>query len=75
MLKVGNFYMHTKAMDVCVQIMEDLGSGTYTVQWWNLGSVGTPWPVPADEQQIYMHPDVWTDITEQMTLPRLQWKS
>lgn len=73
MILKGRFYMHEKAMDVCVQIIEDHGGGTYEVQWWNLGYVGTPWPIDVETQRIYMHPDVWKDVTEYLREPREQW--
>jgi hypothetical protein len=73
--KPGNFYMHEKSMDACVRVLEDIGSGTYEVTWWNIGFVGTPWPITSEPQRIYMHPDVWTDITAKINLPREQWTS
>lgn len=73
MILKGRYYMHDKSMDVCVQIVDSLGNGMYKVQWWNLGYVGTPWPIDGNYDEIYMHPDVWNDITENLQLPREKW--
>ena len=73
MILKGRYYMHEKAADVCVLVISDAGSGTYEVQWWNLGTVGTPSPVDNYTDFIYMHPTVWKDITEYLKEPREQW--
>jgi hypothetical protein len=75
MIKTGKFYMHDKSLDTCVLVHESLGDGQYSVQWHNLGYVGTPWAIEPYLQQIYMHPDVWTDVTDKLTIPRTQWGS
>jgi hypothetical protein len=74
-LQVGKFYMHNKSMDVCALVHEALGDNNYSIQWFNIGYVGTPWPIEPFVQQIYMHPDVWTDITDKLYTPRPQWGS
>jgi hypothetical protein len=71
MIKVGDFYMHDKALDVCVLVLEDHGSGTYEVQWYNMGYTGDAWMIDPVPQRIYMHPDVWTNITKHVNLPRV----
>lgn len=73
MILKGRYYMHEQAMDVCVLIISDAGGGTYEVQWWNIGYVGTPWPVDSGTDFIYMHPTVWKDITEYLKEPREKW--
>jgi hypothetical protein len=74
-IKTGKYYMHDKALDVCALVHENLGDGQYSVRWFNIGYVGTPWLIDDSLQQIYMHPDVWTDITDKLHLPRPQWGS
>lgn len=73
MLIKGRYYMHRKAADVCVLILQEIGSGTYEVQWWNIGQNGTPSPLKLEADRIYMHPDVWSDITEYLHEPRDKW--
>lgn len=73
MMRSGRFYMHEKSMDVCVEVLEPTGNSMYKVVWWNLGYVGTPWPLDTRYDEIYMHPGVWKDITDFIKLPREQW--
>lgn len=72
MITVGQFYMHDKALDVCVLVVADHGSFTYEVQWWNIGYTGNPWRVDVHTYRIYMHPDVWTNITDKLQIPRYE---
>lgn len=69
MITVGNFYLHDNSTDVCALVLQDHGSGTYEVQWYNLGTVGNPWPLRNDSERIYMHPEVWTNITDRLQVP------
>lgn len=70
MFTPGQFYMHDTSKDVCVLVLKDCGGFTCEVQWWNLGCTGNPWPIDLEPQRIYMHPDVWTNITDHISLPR-----
>jgi hypothetical protein len=74
-IKPGKFYMHEKAMDACVLVQSVHDNGTCTVEWYNLGYTGNPWPIMDEQQTIYMHPDVWHDITELVSTPRDQWNN
>ena len=69
----GRFYMHKKAADVCALITDDCGNSIYEVQWYVLGKVGTPTPLNENVEQIFMHSDVWHDITENIKEPREKW--
>lgn len=69
MITVGQFYMHDRSVNMCVLVLRDYGSGTYEVQWWDLGYNGTPSPTVDDTQRIYMHPTVWTNITTKLKFP------
>ena len=73
MMLKGRYYMHQQAMDVCALIISNQGNGMFEVQWWNVGYVGNPWPIRLETDIIYMHPDVWKDITEYLQTPRESW--
>lgn len=60
MLEIGQYYMHSQAMDVCTQVLADEGNGQYAVVWYNLGYVGQPWRLGLPPEKIYMRPDVWS---------------
>lgn len=70
MIKSGEYYMHQNAMDVCVLVLETQANGMALVEWYNLGYTGNPWQIPTDQQLIYMHPDVWQNITASVREPR-----
>lgn len=70
MLQIGKFYMHKKSMDVAVKVVADYGNLFYEVEWWTLGCEGKPWQAPTQNSVVYMHPDVWRDITELLHKPR-----
>lgn len=66
MFQSGRYYMHTNSKDVCALVLESLGDFMYEVEWWSLGKIGTPTRVNQEVQEIYMHPNVWHDITEHL---------
>lgn len=72
MFTAGQFYMHDKALDVVALVLKDHGSFTYEIQWWNLGTTGNPWPVSSQTERLYMHPDVWTNVTDKLDIPRYE---
>jgi hypothetical protein len=63
---INDFYMHEKSMDVCVKVVKDYGNLFYEVEWWTLGTTGNPWRTPVENSIVYMHPDVWRNITQLM---------
>lgn len=73
MILKGRYYMHTSSSNMCVLILDDHGSGTYEVQWWDIGKIGVPCAISETSERIYMHPDVWQDITEYLQEPVERW--
>jgi hypothetical protein len=73
MMLKGRYYMHERSSSMCALILDVLGNNMFEVQWWEIGQVGTPHALGIENEQIYMHPDVWRDITEFLQEPREQW--
>lgn len=72
-IQQGKFYMHNKAMDVCVFVQSIADNSMANVKWYNIGYTGNPWLIMDEVECIYMHPDVWNDVTELLSTPRDQW--
>lgn len=71
-IKLNHFYMHVNSADVCVKVLRSLGSGTHEVEWYDLGMMRNVQSRHEPVQEIYMHPDVWADITEHVSA---KWSS
>lgn len=77
-MRKNRFYMHEKAMDVCVKVVSAIkvspvrNDFSVIVDWYNLGYEGKPWLVPADRQSITVSGNEWRDITSLMFNPRKQ---
>lgn len=67
MFEVGNYYMHDKSADACVRVQEIMPNNNCKVVWHQLGNMGMPTPIMEEAEVIYMHPDVWRDVTALVT--------
>lgn len=67
----GQYYMHENAMDVCVKVLSaEPGSNKCTVEWWNLGYTGNPWPLEGEGPPQINITSAWRNITELVNKPR-----
>lgn len=71
-MRVGAFYMHDKAMDVCVRVCSvEEKSGKCHVEWFNLGHMGKPWPI--GQFDFIVINGNWLDISNLINIPKSQW--
>ncbi len=71
-LKLDRYYMHKDCKDVCIYIEDydeyNAPKNVFTVEWWNLGYTGAPWPISSQEKMTVLDQDIpnWIDVTEIM---------
>lgn len=75
MITAGEFYMHRKDADTCVLVLAVKGNGMADVLWHSIGLTGEVWPSMQETQELYMHPDVWANITELVKPLEAAWSN
>ncbi len=73
MIKVGHYYMRDNTTMVA-QVLQSLRTGTHMVAWYSLSPSKDLLRESTETQEIYMHPDVWADVTDVVLKAEL-WNS
>jgi hypothetical protein len=70
-LKPGRFYMHTSAMDVALYVISTGAEGEVYGTWYNLGYVGSPFPLGKDTV-LQVMTEQWIDVTDKINVKRIK---